>query len=743
MFGHSPTSAFDNVYEGFTAIAANPYNSLEVYIGYTKVIGSNNINTTNFAYISPYNGNGFHADVHALAFPPNINSQELFCGHDGGVSVKDLTSSGIGGWTARYDGLQVGTIWTFDDYDCGDEHYIALGHQDCAHSFLDQATGVWETKFGGDGYGSQFDDNTGILFAKNNSGFQSYYPLTNSSVSELAYLPDDPAYNTAMVPTTFKLVNHPITERPWFGFTELYERKEDAIGGLTWADIWDLESDALKSEWAKHRRQIVDINISPADPNYIYFSTLGGIWIDPVSPPDNPLPSKLFFTKEGGLNNSSDAWNVNAEARFIDISEFLPQANGMLKRVIMGMDVDPNDSGVIYLALSGYDYGDKVVKMSLTETPTEDIWSVEDLDPNNSLPPININDIKYQYGSEGRLFVATDVGVYYKDNSTNGLWEIYGDIPHCRVVDIKLNHYNNKIRAATFGRGLWEADFPCEDIVIRHDQIWNFTKVLCANLEVNNGALFIVDELVLAPTSTVTVKDNSVLIVRDKIVLNSLNHLSILNNSHIIITEDAKLVINSENVDIQGDDSYLEIAGQLHIADNIVFTYTGDGYIKFSNPGGDATNNIFCGSGASIVLQGSGQNDKIMEVQQSSVRFPAELSSLELRDGKIEMGTDARMLAEVVSGNENHPIILDNIKITSDDGTYNNHRSFFFWGQPNITINDCVFEYGQFGLYNYTYWGAPLTVTNSTFRNNQTGLYMYDKGLTLTNCEFNNNTQVG
>nr|MDA3911962.1 right-handed parallel beta-helix repeat-containing protein [Bacteroidales bacterium] len=141
--------------------------------------------------------------------------------------------------------------------------------------------------------------------------------------------------------------------------------------------------------------------------------------------------------------------------------------------------------------------------------------------------------------------------------------------------------------------------------------------------------------------------------------------------------------------------------------------------------------------------QGSGQNDKIMEVQQSSVRFPAELSSFELRDGKIEMGAYARMLNNVVLGNEDYPITLDNIKITSEDGTYNNHRSFVFWGQPNITINDCVFEYGQYGLYNYTYWGAPLTVTNSTFRDNQTGLYMYDKGLTLTNCTFDDNTQVG
>ncbi|MEA1873306.1 MAG: right-handed parallel beta-helix repeat-containing protein [Bacteroidota bacterium] len=130
---------------------------------------------------------------------------------------------------------------------------------------------------------------------------------------------------------------------------------------------------------------------------------------------------------------------------------------------------------------------------------------------------------------------------------------------------------------------------------------------------------------------------------------------------------------------------------------------------------------------------------KLWRYSKVGMRLIASL----LRNGKIEMGSYARMLNEVVSGNQDYPIILDNIKITSDDGTYNNHRSYFFWGQPNITVNDCVFEYGQYGLYNYTYWGSPLTITNSTFRDNETGLYMYDKGLTLTNCTFNDNTQVG
>ncbi|MEA3448636.1 MAG: right-handed parallel beta-helix repeat-containing protein, partial [Bacteroidota bacterium] len=192
------------------------------------------------------------------------------------------------------------------------------------------------------------------------------------------------------------------------------------------------------------------------------------------------------------------------------------------------------------------------------------------------------------------------------------------------------------------------------------------------------------------------------------------------------------------SINLYNSESYVEITGDLYIEDNATFTYTGDGYIKFSNPGGDATNNIFCGTNSSFVLQGSGQNDKIMEVQQSTVHFPGGINKVELRDGKIEMGSNCRLQNDIDTGDEE--TILNNIKITSDDGIYNGHRGFSFWGQQNITIEDCTFEYGKYGLNaNNTYGGSALTVSGSDFIENQTGLYVYNKGVHLSYCEFTNN----
>ncbi|HRW22229.1 MAG TPA: hypothetical protein P5509_09655, partial [Bacteroidales bacterium] len=99
------------------------------------------------------------------------------------------------------------------------------------------------------------------------------------------------------------------------------------------------------------------------------------------------------------------------------------------------------------------------------------------------------------------------------------------------------------------------------------------------------------------------------------------------------------------------------------------------------------------------------KNDKKMEIQQSTVHFP-ELAELRFEDCKIEMGAGSTGLgARMQTSSSTSPITFENIKITSDDiGVNNNHRSFHLYGQSNVTINNCVFQNGKYGLYaNLTY----------------------------------------
>ncbi len=306
---------------------------------------------------------------------------------------------------------------------------------------------------------------------------------------------------------------------------------------------------------------------------------------------------------------------------------------------------------------------------------------------------------------------------------------------------------------------------PSETIIINEQNVvWNSSKNLIGDLIIkDNASLTIMCEVALPDDASIIIQPEGTLNIDvDAIVTGSCDDLwsgtllvksggtlEIRNgaelrmggNSTILIDSDGsqigKLIYNAgSNIILNDNNTVLDIKGNLEISENASFTFTGDGYIKFSNPGGDETNNIFCGSGASFELQGSGKNDKIMEVQQSTVRFPNDLSSLEFRDGKIEMGPDRRMLAE-----GNPTITFDNVKITSDDGTNNLHRSFVFYGQDDVTIQDCTFKNGKYGLDAHnTYGGASITISGSDFINNQTGLKVYDKGVHLNNCNFYDNT---
>jgi len=307
--------------------------------------------------------------------------------------------------------------------------------------------------------------------------------------------------------------------------------------------------------------------------------------------------------------------------------------------------------------------------------------------------------------------------------------------------------------------------YDATPITINEDETWYDVNYINQDIIVNSDTLYIFDELQMHDSAGITVKNGGVFILGENATLKGACNDTIysgnitvepggilkfgentnvfMNSSGSIFvdhnqTDDGMLIVDKNfNLQLLDNSTSLEIKGQLEICDTTTFTYTGDGYIKFSNPGGDATNNIFCGTGASIVLQGSGQNDKIMKVQQSTVRFPDGLSSLEFRDGKIEMGPDRRMLAQV---NDQYPIVMDNIKITSDDGTNNAHRSFWFYGQNDVTIQNCTFENGKYGLGAHnTYGGASISLSGSDFINNQTGLHVYDKGVHLSYCEFTNN----
>jgi hypothetical protein len=74
------------------------------------------------------------------------------------------------------------------------------------------------------------------------------------------------------------------------------------------------------------------------------------------------------------------------------------------------------------------------------------------------LPNVPANSIVAQPDSPNGLYLGTDLGVFYRDDYMPQ-WEPHGiGLPNVVASELEINMTAGKLRAATYGRGIWEAD---------------------------------------------------------------------------------------------------------------------------------------------------------------------------------------------------------------------------------------------------------------------------------------------
>lgn len=75
-----------------------------------------------------------------------------------------------------------------------------------------------------------------------------------------------------------------------------------------------------------------------------------------------------------------------------------------------------------------------------------------------NLGDIPVHTVVIEQNTNPHIYVGTEVGVYYKPlNGTS--WTFYNNgMPKVAIQELEINHGANTIKAATWGRGLWEFD---------------------------------------------------------------------------------------------------------------------------------------------------------------------------------------------------------------------------------------------------------------------------------------------
>jgi hypothetical protein len=237
------------------------------------------------------------------------------------------------------------------------------------------------------------------------------------------------------------------------------------------------------------------------------------------------------------------------------------------------------------------------------------------------------------------------------------------------------------------------------------------------------------------------------------------SHLVLENGSTINVADGGKIIIEEDalpamdgmlefypnaRINLDGGASQLEIAGNLDIKDNATFTVTSNasnpatrGSVKFSST--DAvSDNITAGNNCKMILQSNLISRKIVYITQESLYPPDNLTEFTLQSGTAVLSNNSRIFAPLSA---TCLIKFVNARITSTNNVRNTHRGVVLNGQPNVVLSGSNFSNGIYGINAFnSMFGGSLSISNCTFSNCDIGFYVQNKGVNMTNTNFNGNT---
>ncbi|MGB3075347.1 MAG: hypothetical protein WBB36_08490, partial [Chitinophagales bacterium] len=404
------TGNFDNGLFGtqgwyFGKVYVNPVNDNQVYVPgvdmQQSLDGGNNWSSAT----PPWWTYEVHADGHYLDF---VDGNTFFYSTDGGMYK---TTDNCSTWNdaenipnTQFYRVAFNPFSPNQSYGGAQDNGTTGGDV----SILDS----WPRIYGGDGFQPIFDPVNGDLFyvetqngglAYTNSGGLSYNDFTNGIDFNDRRSWDMPYIMSPSNHTTF-----------FCGTYRMYKMTNAPNG--TWSAISaDLTDGVI---YGDRFHVITAVSQSPDNANYLYAGTSdGNVW--------------------NSLNGSS--WN--------NVTSALPD------RYVTSIHASPNEAATVYVTHSGYKYNDFIPHIHKSINNGQN-WS----DISGDLPQWAINDVLIVPGDEGKIFVATDGGIYYTENGGTNWNRLGNNMPMLAVYDIEINPVTNKLIAGTFARSIWTID---------------------------------------------------------------------------------------------------------------------------------------------------------------------------------------------------------------------------------------------------------------------------------------------
>jgi photosystem II stability/assembly factor-like uncharacterized protein len=403
----TPQCGYDNV------IAVQPTNQNVVFAGgafTTTLVRSLDGGITWATLQSAQNFGFLHADMHALSFSSDGNT--LYLGNDGGayvttqITATDPTFTALNstlGITQFYPGLSIHPI----------NANTAIGGTQDNGSVIYSGAQTWNDVVCGDGGYTAIDfvspatmyaacQRFNIFKSTANGGFGSWNAALNgiNTADRVLFIPPlvmDPSNPQILYFGTYRVYRTANGASNWIAISP------DLTGGDPFFGV------------------ISTIAVAPNNSNTVYVGT---------------LDSRVQVTTNAG--GGSPTWtNVSA---------------GLPPRSVTHLAVDPTSSTTAYVAFSGFTgFGDSLGHVFKTINGGT-TW----IDISSDLPNTPVNFLVIDPDSPSRLFVATDVGVFYSTTAGGSWTSLVNGLPRVAVLGLTLHRSSGTLRASTHGRGAWD-----------------------------------------------------------------------------------------------------------------------------------------------------------------------------------------------------------------------------------------------------------------------------------------------
>jgi len=378
-----------------------------------------------------------HVDQHAVAF--SADGHKVYAGNDGGVySTTDFSNPGAN-WTDLNATLAITQFYRSPALHPTDPKITLGGTQDNGTLLYDGSL-HWTGVACGDGGANAIDfmnpsnmyvacSTGGTLLKSTNAGGD--FQLASTGITEA---PFDPGL--AMDPANPRILY-------FAGSKHIYQSTN---GAGSWQVISpDLTNSNLGYD------MLMAIAVAPSDPNAVNVGTFAG----------------RFRTTNNALSGPAARWE--------------DRSAGLPAQTVTQIAIDPANPLLAYVTLSGFGAG------HVWETPDGGgTW----LDISGNLPDIPANDLALDPDIGGRIYLATDIGVFATTDGGTSWSPLGTGLPGAPVTGLAFHHASRILRVSTHGRGMWDLAIPVPPLGIAAGGIVNAASLgLTSSTSVTNGSV--------------------------------------------------------------------------------------------------------------------------------------------------------------------------------------------------------------------------------------------------------------